>query len=212
MPIQAEKPETSLILPEQVWTLPPLILHPFADAGGPGKLVESSRASLMLEGLVPNTEFTRDELTRRLLDGRYCEIRMLFYVGKDLSRWLEQCVEFARRDEALSQMGVRKQSFSTLLVEDPPETVREKLRRWGVVDYKSIFTRALGLNTVFADLPPRAGLSDEFVGNYYRFADHMFACRQSLTPYTAIQPANFHFELYASGEYSRLLEREWAEP
>jgi hypothetical protein len=107
---------------------------------------------------------------------------------------------------------VRKQSFSTLLVEDPPETVREKLRRWGVVDYKSIFTRALGLNTVFADLPPRAELSDEFVGNYYRFADHMFACRQSLTPFTAIQCANFHFELYASGEYSRLLEHEWAEP
>ena len=31
------------------FTLPPLILHPFADAAGPNKLVESSRASLKLQ-------------------------------------------------------------------------------------------------------------------------------------------------------------------
>ena len=36
--------------------LPPLILHPFADAGGPEKLVESSRASLVLQGLLPAGE------------------------------------------------------------------------------------------------------------------------------------------------------------
>ena len=39
--------------------LPPLILHPFADAGGPDKLVESSRASLMLQGLLPRESATR---------------------------------------------------------------------------------------------------------------------------------------------------------
>jgi hypothetical protein len=58
-------------------TLPPLILHPFADAAGPDKLVESSRASLMLQGLLPTGERSAEELDRALLDGRYCEIRML---------------------------------------------------------------------------------------------------------------------------------------
>ncbi len=90
--------------------LPPLILHPFADAGGPDKLVESSRASLMLQGLLPSGERTTEDLDRALLDGRYCEIRMLFYVGKDLVRWIEQCLDarqgfsgIARHDDPLSE-------------------------------------------------------------------------------------------------------------
>ena len=203
--------ETGAILPDQVWMLPPLILHPFADSAGPSKLVESSRASLMLEGLLPNGECSREELSRRLVEGRYYEIRMLFYVGKDLSRWLDQCTEFTSRDAVLNSLGVRRQSFAALLIEDSPETVREKLRQWGVVDYKAIFTRALGLNSVFAELPQRSSLSDHFVSNYYRFADHMFSCQQSLTPYTVIHATNFHFEMYASGEYSRMLERQWEE-
>src|SRR5262249_32750076 len=76
------------------WELPPLILHPFSDQSGPGKLVQSSRASLMLNGLLPNDESTEDELTRKLIEGRVCEIRMLFFVGKDLVRWINQCIDF----------------------------------------------------------------------------------------------------------------------
>ncbi|MEP6962079.1 MAG: hypothetical protein ABI995_08370, partial [Acidobacteriota bacterium] len=72
--------------------LPPLILHPFADASGPGKLAESSRASLMLQGLLPAGERDNLDLENALLDGRYQEIRMLFYVGRDLVRWLQQCM------------------------------------------------------------------------------------------------------------------------
>jgi hypothetical protein len=79
----------SLLVRKETITLPPLILHPFADAGGPGKLVQSSRASLMLQGLLPSGELSRDQLDRSVLEGRYCEIRMLFYVGKDLRRWIE---------------------------------------------------------------------------------------------------------------------------
>ena len=67
----------------QKWELPPLILHPFSDQTGPGKLVQSSRASLMLNGLLPHDESTEEELTRKLIEGRVCEIRMLFFVGKD---------------------------------------------------------------------------------------------------------------------------------
>src|SRR6202453_3067994 len=82
-----------------VWSLPPLILHPFADAGGPSKLVESSRANLKLQGLLPQGEASREDLDRALLDGRHSELRMLFYVGKDLARWIEQCLEFAERNQ-----------------------------------------------------------------------------------------------------------------
>src|SRR5438270_11120150 len=76
------------------WELPPLILHPFSDQSGPGKLVQSSRASLMLNGLLPHDESSEDALTRKLIEGRVCEIRMLFFVGKDLLRWFAQCLVF----------------------------------------------------------------------------------------------------------------------
>jgi hypothetical protein len=211
MSTQSVNSEAGASLPDQIWMLPPLILHPFADASGPSKLVESSRASLILDGLLPNGEFSRDELNHRLLEGRYCEIRMLYYVGKDLARWLDECGEFASRDTVLNSLGIRRQSFAALLIEDPPETVREKLRHWGVMDYKAIFTRALGLNAVFAELPQQSSLSESFITSYYRFADHMFSCQQSLTPYTVVHAANFHFEMYASGEYSRMLEQQWEE-
>lgn len=82
-------------------TLPPLILHPFADVDGPDKLAGSSRASLMLQGLLPSEERTQEELDRALLEGRYCEIRRLFYVGKDLVRWIEQCLEHVARQPDL---------------------------------------------------------------------------------------------------------------
>src|SRR5579864_8982644 len=82
-----------------VLTLPPLILHPFADAAGPGKLVESSRASLKLQGLLPTGEQSREDLDRALLEGRYSELRMLYYVGKDVARWIDQCLELAQRNQ-----------------------------------------------------------------------------------------------------------------
>ena len=193
----------------QRWELPPLILHPFADQQTPGKLLESSKASLMLYGLLPSEDIAEDELTRKLLEGRMCEIRMLFFVGKDLARWMGQCMEFVSRIEALKGAGLTEQSFAALLIDHPPEEVRAKLRKWGVHHFRAIFSRALGLNAVFRESPAPSFLTDDFVRHYYRYADHLFACRQSLSPYTAIGPENFHFELYASGEYSRLLEREW---
>ena len=192
--------------------LPPLILHPFADAGGPDKLVESSRASLMLQGLLPTGDRGMEELDRALLEGRYQEIRMLFYVGKDLVRWIEQCVEHAARQPDLRDMGLRYQSFAAYLVHHTPAAVESKLRKWGVGDYRAIFMRALGLNAILADMPSRKYLSDEFVRNYYRYADQMFHCRQSESgPHADVADLGLEFEIFASGEYSRRLEREWAE-
>ena len=192
-------------------TLPPLILHPFADAGGPGKLVESSRANLKLQGLLPQGEATREELDKALLDGRYSELRMLFYVGRDLARWIEQCLEFADRHRDALPSGITYQSFAALLVQDAPPAVQAKLRKWGVADYKSIFTRALGLQCLFADAPGREVLSDEFVRNYFRYADQVFQVKQGEKEFTSVTSRDFHFELYSSGEYSRMLERSWGE-
>lgn len=191
------------------WKMPPLILHPFADSSGPTRLVESSRASMMLQGLLPNSEFSAEELDRRLLDGRFCEIRMLFYVGKDLTRWLEQCMDLVNRESALKQRNVKAQSFAALLVEDPPESVKTKLRKWGVADYRAIFSRALGINSIFSEVPTRTELTDEFIRQYFRYADQLYACYLSLAPHPSINALEFQFELYASGEYSRLLEKEW---
>lgn len=189
--------------------LPPLILHPFADAAGPDKLVESSRASLMLQGLLPRGEYSPEDLDRTLLDGRYCEIRMLFYVGKDLMRWIDQCLELVERDPSLREGGIRYQSFAALLVDAPPLRIQAKLKKWGVADYKSIFARALGLNALYADVPPPHVLSEEFIRNYYRYADQAYVCRQQQVPYADISAYDLEFDLYASGEYSRILEREW---
>jgi hypothetical protein len=191
--------------------LPPLILHPFADAGGPDKLVESSRASLMIQGLLPSGERSADELDRALLDGRYCEIRMLYYVGKDVIRWIEQCLDHIGHQSDPANSGIRYQSFAAYLVNHTPPTVQAKLRKWGVADYKAIFTRALGLNALFGAAPEREVLSDEFIRNYYRYADQMFACRQGQAQFSDIAEHGFEFEIFASGEYSRMLEREWAE-
>lgn len=195
----------------QTWVLPPVILHPFSDPNGPDTLVESSRAHLMLQGLLPSGELSQDEILHRLLSGRLCELRMLYYVGKDLERWVEQCAEISVRDDTLRSAGITAASFAQYLVDDPPANVREKLVRWGVADYKSIFSRALGLNGVFSRVPDLDWLSPQFVRYYYRYADQMFVCRQGADTFQRLPPQNFVLDLYASGEYSRLLERQWEE-
>jgi len=201
------KPEPYIA--DRAWKLSPLILHPFSDSSSPQKLVQSSRANLMLQGLLPAESLSIEQLQTILLDGRYCEVRMLYYVGKDLVRWIEQCTEFVDREPSLRTFGIEAQSFADMLVEDTPEAIREKLRKWGVADYRSIFTRAMGLNTVFADAPERATLTDDFIRNYHQYADHLYERKRSSVSYASIRSIDFEFELFASGEYSRMLERQW---
>jgi len=195
----------------ECWQLPPLILHPFAENQSPEKLLEASRAGLMLHGILPGEDHSEDELARRLLDGRMCELRMLYFVGKDLCRWIGQCLEFSQRTLALEGAGLKEQSFAALLIENPPAAVQEKLRKWGVRDFRTIFGRAIALDIVFRQPPSAEQLSVEFIRNYYRYVDQLYCCWQNLTPFALIGPENFRFELYASGEYARLLEREWEE-
>ncbi|MEP7351962.1 MAG: hypothetical protein ABI824_01890 [Acidobacteriota bacterium] len=191
-------------------TLPPLILHPFADANGPGKLMESSKASLMLQGLLPTGDRDQRDLNRILIDGRYQEVRMLFYVGRDLNRWIEQCMEHVDRQPELRSSGIKAQSFAAHLIEQPPASVAAKLEKWGVKDFRAIFRRAIGLNAILADVPPLEMLSEDFIRSYDRFADQMYLCSQNRSVFAKLDSMAFDYEIYASGEYSRMLEQQWA--
>jgi hypothetical protein len=163
----------------------------------------------MIQGLLPSGNSTSAELQRALLDGRYSELRMLYYVGKDLQRWIEQCIEFLQRSEGALPEGILQQSFAALLIEDTPVNISEKLKRWGVIDFKSIFSRSLGLNAMFSQAPAVEILSEEFVRNYFRFADHLYLAYIGQGNHARLNPKLFQFDLYSSGEYSRMLERSW---
>src|SRR5438477_5413187 len=131
-----------------VWDLPPLILHPFNERVPPAALLENSKAAFMLSDLIRNEGTDSEDLKRRLLSGRYSEIRMLFFLGKDVLRWAEQCSEWASRIPELEGAYIRGQSFAGLLTAGPPSAVKDKLIRWGVADYVSIFSRSIGLNAM----------------------------------------------------------------
>src|ERR1700751_4966545 len=94
----------------KVWTLPPLILHPFNERVPPSALLENSRAALMLSGLIPRDGSDEEELKRRLLAGKYGEVRMLFYLGKDVFRWIDQCVDWIDREPELRALQLAPQT------------------------------------------------------------------------------------------------------
>jgi hypothetical protein len=191
--------------------LPPLILHPFNGGGTTDDLLEGSRASLALQGLLPikgGAEPDYYELERRVAVGRYQEIRMLIFLGKDLFRWMQQCVDFAERSGD-PELRLPEQSFASLVVESPPAAVREKLEKWGVTDRRAVFSRAIGVNTLFNSPPPIESLSPVFLKHYHRFADHAYICFQHLKPYQAVDASQFDFQIYASEEYARILSDQW---
>lgn len=199
----------TLTLGETVWDLPPLILYPFNERVPPSALLDNSKAALMLSGLIASDGSDPEDLKRRLLAGRYAEIRMLFFLGKDVLRWLDQCVESTERLAKSNGVELRPQHFARLLTTSPPPAVKAKLVRWGVDDYTAIFSRAIGLNALFAAPPAFDSLADEFLRSYHRYADSLYQCYMESQPNCTLAAANFRFELYASGEYSRLLESEW---
>jgi len=209
VPEQSTSPPNTL--GDRVCELPPLILHPFTNQQGPGQLLEGSKAALMLAGLLPGEGEDRDELKRKLLLSRYAEIRMLYFVGKDLVRWIGQCVDQVSRTGEFAGMNIPEQSFAALLVYHAPPPVILKLRQWGVASPQSVFSRALGIAALFREVPPPEQLTEQFLLHYHTFADHLFVCAQSLMKFAEITASNFRFELFASGEYTRMLEKQWGE-
>jgi len=193
--------------PQCQWEMPPLVLHPFSESSATGRLIDGARASLILDGFLPNNAFSVEDLRKQLLAGRFDELRMLYYIGKDLFRWIEQCVEIAQRDATLWQAGVRAPSFAVMLVDDPPELVRRKLQQWGVVDHKSIFSRALGFNAVFSEAPALNSFKEEFILDHAIYADRLFHCWLEMAPFTRIRGESFPFKIFASGEYIQLFEQ-----
>lgn len=191
--------------------LPPLILHPFSAPEEVSTLAQGSRASLILEGYLPAKSVAESELDQHLVRGRFAELRMLFYVGKDIGRWMEQCVEVAAAHPEFSHLGMGRQAFASLLVEDAPANVRNKLEMWGVLDYRSLFRRAIGLHSVFEEVPAIEGLTTDFLKRYHRHADRWFEFWIEGGRLPSVNPDEFPFDLYASGEYALILERSWSE-
>ena len=193
----------------EAFRLPPLILHPFSTPEDTSVLMESSRASLMLQGFLPREQGTVEDLDQQLLRGRYAELRMLYYIGKDLTRWAEQCAEVASASDVFAGRRIKAETFATYLVQYLPDHVRTKLEGWGVLDFCSIFRRSIGLHTVLQEIPPVEGFTPTFLRRYHRFLDQWYEQRLKDTAFDRPQPAEFAFELYASGEYTLMLEQSW---
>ena len=184
--------------------LPPLILHPFTESAATARVLESARASLSMLDEGESSE----ELDRRLLEGRFTEFRMLFYVGKDVCRWLDQCADSQVRGEGRDRR-IPRQSFAQLLIEQTPEDVADKLRSWGVIEYARIFSRSIGIYHQFREPPEPAMLQPDYLRFYYRYADFAYAAWRELKKGPVLEQARFPFTLYASGEYARMLEEQW---
>jgi hypothetical protein len=191
-----------------VYTLPPLILHPFTESAATVRLLESARASI---STLRDGEDREGLLDRQLVESRFTELRMLFYVGKDVCRWLDQCGDHCGRQPELAADPVPVQSFAQLLIEQTPADVAAKLRGWGVVEYARIFSRSIGLYNQFREPPDAEILQPGYLRSYHRYADFAYAAWRELAKAPRLPAESFPFVLYASGEYARMLEDEWRE-
>ncbi len=189
--------------------LPPLILHPFSSTEENSLLMESSQASLALQGFAPKGHTPVQDLDKKLLRGRYAELRMLFYIGKDVCRWTEQAAETVALSGLYASRRIRPESFAVLLVQQIPDQVRAKLEGWGVLDFCSLFRRSFGLHAVFQELPAVEFFPADFLRRYHRYLDQWYEQRLRDWVFDRPDPGEFVFELYASGEYSSMLEKSW---
>jgi hypothetical protein len=192
--------------------LPPLILHPFSSSEDTSVLMDSSRASMALQGFLPKNNSVLEDLDRQLVRGRYAELRMLFYIGKDVTRWTEQCAELAASRPGFEAFRLRPETFAVLLIQQTPANVRSKLESWGVLDFASLFRRAFALHWVFQELPGSELLVPKFLRNYHRYLDQWYEGRLKECIFDNPEPGQFSFEVYASGEYAVILAESWGGP
>lgn len=177
------------------YELPPLILYPFDHRPDPNQGAQSNGFS--------------DPATQPYLDARYNELRSLCLIGKDLNRWLEQCVEVASVDPALA--GLSECDFIAALLFAPPKTVVEKMRIWGVRNFQLICSRAIGLNAVFPHPPSASDVSEPFLRRFHKYADSLYDERSKSDTPVATRENRFTFAVYSSGEYATYLEKIWEE-
>jgi hypothetical protein len=174
--------------------LPPLILHPFDHRSDADE----------------RYQVTHDEpLTERYLQARYDEFRMLCLIGKDLERWLGQCMEVASRDPELA--GLSECNFIAVLLFAPPMPVLQKMHAWGIKNFQLLFSRAIGLNAVFPHPPSTSDVSEAFLRSFQKYADALYDARLKSENATVVLDNIFTFDVYASGEYLSHMERSWEE-
>jgi hypothetical protein len=191
---------------EQI-TLPPLILHPFGGDSGTAQLLDGSSAAVALQqASLGNPQYA--EIQQRVILGRYQEVRMLLFLGKDIFRWIDQCMDQMERAGNIG-LRINAQCFSGLIVDSPPESVKKKLEDWGVSDRRAVFSRAIGIRCLFEEPPDIDMLSPMFLEHYHRFADYSYICFQQMKPWQPLDSSNYDFPIYASEEYSRLLSEQW---
>jgi hypothetical protein len=191
------------------YQLPPLILHPFTNAVNSGEVLQAAKDAAEKLLAAEGSDSQSRQLQLRLLAGRFAELRMLLFVGKDLFRWMEQCLDFTGRHPELSRRGYALQSFAEFLIGRTPPEVDAKLRRWGVTDYARIFSRSIGIYAQFQEPPDEDTLQEDYLRSYYRYADYAYACWRDGAKFPVPPPGEFNFSLFASGEYSKLLEEQW---
>jgi hypothetical protein len=185
------------------WELPPLVLHPFSQGPDAATILESAQFSL--RALLASDAEEAEIAHVKLLQAKYCEFRMLCLIGKDLLRWIRQCVDFAGRDELLSLASLTEQSFADYLVNRTPAAVVARFESWAVQDYRGILSRAIGLNAIFPHPPDAAVVAPEFLEDYHHYADGLFRCYQQLTPVVQLDRERFSFALFTSDEYMKTL-------
>lgn len=207
MELLAENSQQAVI--NTMYRLPPLILHPFSGPEDATVLMESAHASIALQGWLPTSGESREVLDGKLLKGRYAELRMLYYIGKDLVRWMEQCVESVEASGNAQNARLSPETFGIILVQQIPDAVRQKLVSWGVLDFSALFRRSIGLHSIFREFPTQESLTPEFLRKYHRHLDQWFEYRMRESAYDRLQPSQFSFDLFASGEYTMLLEQSW---
>jgi hypothetical protein len=174
--------------------LPPLILYPF-----------DHRPDSDEQTQVP----VYDPLTKVYLETRYNEFRILCLIGKDLNRWLGQCVELGSRDPELK--GLSECDFIAVLLFYPPLPVLQKLRSWGAKNYQMIFSRAIGLNAVFPHPPSFNDVSADFLRDLGRYADALYDARLRVGQPAANHEDRFTFEILVSGEHFSFPDSSWAD-
>jgi len=193
--------------PQNPILLPPLILHPFGGDKGTAQLLEGSRAAVALQqASLSNPHYA--DIQQRVILGRYQEIRMLLFLGKDIFRWIDQCMDQMDRSGDIG-LRINAQCFSALIVDAPPVAVRKKLEDWGVSDRRAVFSRAIGIRCLFEEPPEIEMLSPMFLEHYHRFADYAYVCFQQMKAYEPMSGTVYDFKIYASEEYSRILSEEW---
>jgi hypothetical protein len=172
--------------------LPPLILHPFDRRSDTDERYQVTH---------------NEPLTEKYLQARYDEFRMLCLIGKDLDRWLGQCMEVASGDPELA--GLSECNFIAVLLFAPPMPVLQKMHAWGIKNFQLLFSRAIGLNAVFPHPPSTNDVSEAFLRDFHRYADALYDARLRSENASVVLENVFTFDVYASGEYLSHLEKSW---